>query len=96
MTDQTIDTSIELMGRIYRIKCPAEGVDALQQAAAFLKEKMRLMPREADMDRLAVIAGLNAVHELFLSEQNKDDIIRRIQAQVSELTAKIGVALRET
>ena len=62
--DNTLD--IVLMGREYRVACVPEEREALQDAVAFVDEKMRELGEKTKSsgERLAVMTALNLAHEL--------------------------------
>lgn len=91
------EISIEIMGKIYQIKCPPDEVDSLHRAAEYLQEKMRAM-REIgvlSVERVAVITSLNIVHQLLTVEQNKKDNVEAINQKIQTLNIKIEQALTE-
>lgn len=97
MSKETLETSVEIMGKIYQIKCPEEEVPSLHRAADYLQEKMRKM-REAgvlSVDRVAVITALNIVHQLLTLEQNKNQDLHLINQRLSALQNKVEQALAE-
>jgi cell division protein ZapA len=95
MKDAAANTSVEIMGKTYQIKCPAAETHFLQQAAQYLEEKMRLM-REAgvlSLDRIAIITALNVAHQLLLLEQQKNQHLQRINVRLNDLQNKVEQAL---
>ena len=88
-------TSVEIFGKVYHIKCPEEEVNALQRAALYLEEKMRLM-RESGVlsaDRVAIITALNVVHQLFMLEQQKNQYAQSMNQRLQALQRKVENAL---
>ena len=97
MTHPIKDTTIEIMGKTYQIKCPEHELPALQRSAQYLEEKMRTM-RDAgtvNADRLAVITALNVVHQLLDVEQQKNHYFQMITEKVEELYSRVEEALNE-
>ncbi len=97
MSKETSDTSVEIMGRIYQIKCPEEDVPSLRRAAEYLQEKMRNMREMGvlSVDRVAVITALNIVHQLLTLEQNNNQDLQLIHQRLSALQDKVEQALFE-
>lgn len=95
MSNETPDTSVEIMGKVYQIKCPEDEVPALRRAADYLQEKMRKMRETGvlSVDRVAVITALNIVHQLLTVEQHKDQQAQSINLRLSELQTKVEQAL---
>jgi cell division protein ZapA len=98
MSRDTPDTSVEIMGKIYQIKCPEEDVPALRRAADYLQEKMLNMRATGVLsaDTVAVITALNIVHQLLTLEQNKNQDLQLINQRLSVLQNKVEEALAES
>ena len=95
MSKEHSDTSIEIMGKIYQIKCSEEEVPSLRRAADYLQDKMRHMRDMGvlSVDRVAVITALNIVHQLLSFEQNKTQDLQLINQRISTLENKVAQAL---
>jgi cell division protein ZapA len=92
---ETKDASVEILGRVYQIKCPATEETSLQRAAQYLEEKMR-HTREAgalSMDRIAIVTALNVVHQLLTLEQQKNHHFQLINQRLHQLQNKVEQAL---
>ncbi len=89
------DTTVQLMGKTYQIKCPESEVNALQRAAQYLEEKMRLIRETGilNLDRVAIITALNVVHQLLTLEQQKNQHAHAINKRLMELQSKVDNAL---
>jgi cell division protein ZapA len=97
MSDETIGTSVQIMGKTYQIKCPQTEVNSLQRAAQYLEEKMRVM-RDAgtlSADRVAIITALNIVHQLLMVEQQKNHHFQSINQRLHDLQTKVEQALAQ-
>ncbi|MDR2788313.1 MAG: cell division protein ZapA [Candidatus Accumulibacter sp.] len=67
---------ITLLGKEYRVACPAEEKDALRRAAAYVDEKIRGIAekKRANGERVAVMVALNVAHEfLCLQDQRSEE-----------------------
>ncbi|EKD55096.1 MAG: hypothetical protein ACD_60C00026G0003 [uncultured bacterium] len=96
MSANSAETTVEILGKTYQIKCPAAEVDALQRAAEYLQEKMRHIHDGSGimhLDRVAVIAALNVVHQLLTFESQKENYIQNIHQRLRDLHNKIEHAL---
>ena len=98
MSIETPHTSIEIMGKIYQIKCPEDEVPALRRAAEYLQEKMRHMRETGvlSIDRVAVITALNIVHQLLTVEQHKNQYAQTVNQRLLDLQAKVDLALAQS
>jgi cell division protein ZapA len=80
------------MDREFNIKCPKDKIDELQEAAAYLDNKMRethsgnkLIP----IDRVAITAALNIVHELTLEKQQSQSHVGNLSERLLNLKNKL-------
>jgi cell division protein ZapA len=98
MSKDISDTSIEIMGKSYQIKCPESEVNALRRSAQYLEEKMRIMRESGvlSVDRVAVITALNVIHQLLTLEQQKSHYTQTINQRLLELQSKVENALAQT
>lgn len=89
------DTSVEIMGKVYHIKCPKNEVSSLRRAADYLQEQMRKVRESGvlNMDAVAVITALNIVHQLLTVEQHKSQDMQSINQRLLALQAKVEQAL---
>ena len=84
---------VSIMGREFRVACPADEVEALQQAVDYLDKKMRDI-RDAGklvgVERIAIMAALNIAHEMLNTRSGGFDIgdfkrrISSMQEQVDQ------------
>jgi len=98
MMNNTTDTSIEIMGKTYQIKCPETEVNSLQRAAQYLEEKMRLIRASGilSLDRVAIITALNMAHQLLMLEQQKNQQAQLLNQRLTELQNKVESALAQS
>jgi cell division protein ZapA len=81
-------TTVEILGKSYQFKCSESTIPALQQAAAFLEEKMREIRAANNVlsaDRVAVITALNLSHQLLLLKQEKAQLTKQIEERLQNL-----------
>lgn len=95
MNDSLIETTIEVMGKTYQIKCAAAQQDALLKASGYLEEKMRYFRQQGvtDFEKIAVITALNVIHQLLSFENQKENQLQMINQRLHELKDKMEHAL---
>jgi len=67
MIEKSKALDILIMGRTYKVTCPAEEREALLEAVAYLDQKMNEIKssgRVGNAERIAVMAALNIANEL--------------------------------
>ena len=96
MSEGQSDIVVNVLGKKYRIKCPADKVLDLQESAVLLDSKMcevRDHGKMVGVDRIAVVAALNIAHELLAYKKQKSTYIRQMTQQmatrIQELELKI-------
>lgn len=90
--------SVHILGKEYRINCPADERDSLLASAELLNTKMsevRDSGKVVGVDRIAVIAALNMAHELLEQRSRKQDIQLNVGARIRSLQEKIELALNK-
>jgi cell division protein ZapA len=95
MTKDMSTVTIEILGKSYQIKCPPSEIDSLQQAAAYLEEKMRITRDVAgvlSIDRIAVVTALNIAHQ-FVNQENQKNNYLRMEQGLKTLQNKLENAL---
>lgn len=95
MTHKSAETTIELLGKSYHIKCPDAEIASLQQAAQYLEEKMRQVRNSgiAQLDKIAVMAALNITHQLLNFEAIKQNQMQDVNQRLHDLKTKVEHAL---
>jgi len=91
-------TSIDILGKTYQIKCPESEIASLQRAARYLEDQMRSI-QSADsllnVDRVAIVAALNIVHQLLTLEQQKNQQIQSVHQRLYDLQNRIEGAIEQ-
>lgn len=98
MTENRVNATIEILGRPYAIRCEEGEVAHLEEAARFLQEQMASMKtqsKNANMERIAVIAALNIAHQLLTMQQQKKTVISKINDRLNTLQSKMELALNK-
>lgn len=96
MTDADNIVEVKILDRQYRVKCPSEKVQELQDAARHVDEQMRKLRQGGNamsMDRLAVIAALNICHEFLNLQKQKNNCIDLMFERIQGLHDRVENAL---
>lgn len=85
---------LDILGREYRVNCPAGAEDDLIRSGRYLNSKMEEIKEVSSQagkvlatDRIAVIAALNITHQLLSSEEDQKDNLAQIQRLNERLDA---------
>jgi cell division protein ZapA len=92
MTIEITGTTVEVLGKKFQVKCPEDDVSALQEAAAYLQEKMteiRATTHLLSIDRIAVIAALNIANQLLALQKEKSAAADKINDRLRDLQNKM-------
>ncbi|UAW98847.1 cell division protein ZapA [Halopseudomonas nanhaiensis] len=93
---QPLTVILHILDKEYRISCPPEERNNLEQAARHLDDKMREIRNSGKVigvDRIAVMAALNITHEMLTGTHRQDVAITDQQKQISELVSRLDQAL---
>lgn len=96
MSGNTLD--IKLLGKDYRVACPPEERESLQEAVALLDERMGEMAAKSKStgERLAVMTALNLAHELLTQKNPGAGVDRReLKRRISAMEARLDEALAQ-
>ncbi|WP_267256148.1 cell division protein ZapA [Coxiella endosymbiont of Ornithodoros maritimus] len=83
---------VKILDRSYRIKCPPQQTQALQEAAVYVEEEMRKVRQTANinsMERIAVVTALNIFHELMQLRKQKNNYIDVMNQRIQNLQQRI-------
>lgn len=92
MSDSNNIISINILDRTYKIKCPPDEAQELQEAARHIDEQMRKMRQSGgptSTDRVAVVVALNAYHELMMLQKQKNNYIDNMHQRIKDIQKKI-------
>ena len=101
MNPKQLTVSVVIMGKEYRIMCPAPQEKNLIEAAQYLDKKMSSIKENSKItsdDRLAVITALNIIHEKLSFDETHKRLQDETNAQtkkVEDLTMKLTNVLEE-
>lgn len=93
---KTVNTSVELLGKFYSIRCPEPEQKSLQEAASYFNEKMLEIQRAGtaiNLERIAIMAGLNIAYELLREDQHKSSLVDKINRKINSLQEKMDAAI---
>lgn len=96
MNGPSVETAIEILGKLYQIKCPENEVEALKHAAGWLNEKMRAFRSASGVvqpELVALMTALNISRELLELQKQNDYQIQTIQERLHHLDSQIKYAL---
>ena len=85
--------SVHILGKDYKVACPAEEQDALLRAASELDRRMRIIRQSGNVigvERIAVMAALNLSNEVLTGQQHRNDIDQEV---LENLHSRIDEAL---
>lgn len=94
MSDNNI--SISILDKSYQIKCPADRVHELRDAAAYVDKKLREIRKGGKVvgfDRMAVIVALNISHELFSLEKKENIHLEEMSTRIRDMQKRIIEAM---
>lgn len=99
MTTKTVNTSIEILGKLYPVRCLESEVDSLQQAAAYLNQRMtevRDSGKVINLERIAIICALTITHQLLNMDQQKNSVMNKINQRIVQLQDKLEGAINKS
>lgn len=93
MSDAKDNTlSVTILGRSYKIKCPPNQAQELQESAHYVDEQMRKVQQASNInstDRVAVVTALNICHELIQLKKQKNNYIEIMNQRIQDLQHRI-------
>ncbi|RDI46526.1 cell division protein ZapA [Aquicella lusitana] len=98
MTDKIITTTIDILGKLYPIRCPESELKSLQQAAAFLNQKMlevKESGKAINVERIAIITALNIAYQFLQSDQQKTSLMSKINQRITLLQDKLDTTINK-
>jgi len=98
MNGKSMETAIEILGKFYQIKCPAEEAETLKQAAQWLNEKMRGFRASsgvAQPEIVAIMTALNIARDFLQLQKEKNVESQHINDRLQTLNTQINNALQQ-
>ncbi len=98
MAESLESIELNVLGRVYRVACPAEQNMLLKQAAHKLNtavEELRLKAKSSSNEQLAIMVALNMCHELLLEKNRVQQYSESMERRIMQLNDVIQAALRD-
>lgn len=95
MNDKTINATIEILGKVYPVRCLESELDNLQQAADYLNKQMASVQdsgKVMNVERIAIITALNITHQFLQLDQQKVSMVNKINQRIAKLQDKLETA----
>lgn len=95
-TGKTMNVSI--MGREFRVSCPDEERDELNQSVVYLDKKMREIRDSGKVvgsERIAIMAALNITHELLTTKIKGGFDMGEFKRRIDRMQAALDAAMPE-
>lgn len=89
---------INILGREFRVACPADEQEALLTAADYLDKKMREIREQGKVigvERIAVMAALNIAYELLSGRDDAGFDITATKRRINSMEALLDEALAD-
>jgi len=99
MTEKTINTTIEILGKYYPVKCLESELKSLQQSADYLNSEMKIVQdsgKAINLERIAIITALNMASKLLQIDQQKSGLLNKINQRIAQLQDKLDGAISKT
>ena len=90
--------AVEILGKSYKVRCPQDKVQELQNAAGYVDKEMRKLRDTGNivgLDRIAVVAALNIAYELLTSERKENTDIDVMSVKIREMQKKVESVLTQ-
>jgi len=98
MTEKTVSTTIEILGKLYPVRCVESEVKSLQAAAEYLNQKMaevRDSGKAINLERIAIITALNIAHEFLQANQQNTHYVDNINQRLTHLQHRMDNAINK-
>jgi cell division protein ZapA len=95
---KTTQTTVEILGKPYFVRCPESEAQSLQAAANYLNQKMREVQESGkaiNLERIAIMAALNITYELLQQSQQKNNFMQNINQRIANLQDKLDHAIHQ-
>lgn len=97
-SDKIVSDNIEILGRLYPIRCPEAELEALQHAAKYVNQKMTEVKESGkviNLERIAIITALNMAYQYLALEQQNYSYVETVNRRIKQLQDKLEVALSQ-
>ena len=92
----TVPVTVNILGKEFRVACPADEQSALLASANLLNTRMQEIRDSGKVigaDRIAIMAALNLTHELLQNRNQRETLSHSITTRIRLLQDKIDRAL---
>jgi cell division protein ZapA len=99
MTNDTIQTTVEILGKAYPIRCTESERQSLEEAALLLNQKMTEMKESGkaiNLERIAIITALNMAHQLLQLDRQKNSTSHHLHQRLSRLQEVLDEAIHRS
>ena len=99
MSDKSIQSTIDILGKPYPVRCLESELESLQQAASFLNQKMREVQESGtaiNLERIAIMTALNIAHDFLQLNEQKEGVMSKINHRITQLQNKLDAAINYT
>ncbi|MEK7768462.1 MAG: cell division protein ZapA [Pseudomonadota bacterium] len=90
--------NVTIMGREFRVACPAEEREELLQSVSYLDKKMREIRDSGKVvgsERIAIMAALNITHELLTTKIRGGFDMGEFKRRIDRMQAALDAAMPE-
>lgn len=97
--NKTINTTIEILGKLYPIRCLESELSYLQQAAQFVNEKMSEVKdsgKAINLERIAIITALNIAAQFLQLDHQKTQMLEQINQRINQLQDKLDISIQQS
>jgi cell division protein ZapA len=94
---KTVSLDVTIMGREFRVACPDNEKQSLQEAAAYLDRKMREIRESGKVigvERIAIMAALNITHD-YLAARPADPDAAEMRTRLDRIGGLLDQALAQ-
>ncbi len=92
MTDPVRQVDIMLLGKEYRVACPAGQEGKLMEAALLLDARMREIQQQGKLlgaEKIAIMAALNISHDFLFSSASKGYDLHEARRRMRQIEQKL-------
>jgi cell division protein ZapA (FtsZ GTPase activity inhibitor) len=93
MNNDTQTISIQLLNKTHQIRCSAEKAAELQKSAQYFDGKLKEVTssfKTNNNESILIMAAIQAIHDLFASQSQKDLYIESLSSHIRELQNKLS------
>jgi cell division protein ZapA len=93
--DSLVETTIQVLGKLFQIKCPESQAASVKEASDYLEEKMRYFRSLgiSEFDKIAIISALNITDQLLSQKSHKETHLQAINQRLQALHDTVEQAL---